>query len=131
MHYSYKKLHPPELVALQDLPPSSPLEAFQSELTLQQGPRDRHPKASLAIFTMISTLLLLLTAFSLVRAGLLDFAKRQATTASTTSTEVPQYFQTTPEIYAGENNPMSDSIGVRADLTCNRTHCDWKSTLLG
>ncbi len=105
MDYNYRKLEAPEHVALQDFPQPSPVEDTRPEELSKQSIRERNPKASAAIFTMIASVLLLLTAFSVVRAGLLDFGKRQATTASSTSSKVPQYFQTTPELFAGEVSP--------------------------
>ncbi|KAL8724074.1 MAG: hypothetical protein Q9181_006998, partial [Wetmoreana brouardii] len=48
---------------------------------------------------MLSYLLLFLPLISFGRAAYLD--KKQASTEGGTSTTVPQYFQTTPEIYAG------------------------------
>lgn len=130
MGYTYKKLDAPEDVALHELSQSSPEEDLKPEKSSKKTALQRHPKASVAVFTMIATLLLLIAAFTVVRAGLLDFVKRQATTAGSTSSEVPQYFQTTPELFAGNlTSPRDQSKQEQTDM--HRTYRDWQSTFSG
>lgn len=128
--YMYKKLEAPDHVALQDLPRTYPVEDINTEDSSKQSIRERNPTAFLAIFTMFATLILLLTAVSVARAGLLDFGKRQATTASSTYSEVPQYFQTTPEIFAGKMvlprlQQARELIDIGQDLLRLAEHLSW------
>ena len=100
MGYSYKKLQGPDNVQLQDLPqPSSP-DTAREEPPLPQNFFHRNPKKTSWAVKMLIAFLVLLSALSLTRAAILE--KKQATsTASASTTRVPQYFQTTPEIFTG------------------------------
>ena len=101
LSYSYKKLHPAEEIALQDVPQKAAKEDIDLDPLPVPNPSTKRPRTRTIIFTMIAFVLVLLTTLSLARAAW--FERRQATTtSSTTSTEVPQYFQTSPEIFAGE-----------------------------
>ena len=101
LSYSYKKLHPAEEVALQDVPQQAAKEDIDLDPLPVPTPSTKRPRTRTIIFIMIAFVLILLTTLSLARAAW--YERRQATTtASTTSTEVPQYFQTSPEIFAGE-----------------------------
>ena len=55
---------------------------------------------------MIVACLVLLSAFSLTRAAILE-KKQAASTASSSTTKVPQVFQTTPELFTGMLNYAS------------------------
>ena len=102
MGYSYKKLHSPQHVQLQDLPlPSSPGTA-REEPPLPQRFNffHRNPKITSWAIKMLVACLVLLSALSLTRAAILE-KKQAASTANSSTTRVPQYFQTTPEIFAG------------------------------
>ena len=101
LSYSYKKLHPAEEIALQDLPQQFAREDINPDpLPVPSAPK-RQPESRTIVFVMIALGLVVLTTLSLARAAW--FERRQATTTpSTTSSEVPQYFQTSPEIFAGE-----------------------------
>ena len=100
--YSYKKLlHSAEEIALQDLPQQPATEAINPDPLPLPGASQRQSRTRTIAFIMIASVLVLLTTLSLAHA--VWFGRRAATTTpSTTSTEVPQYFQTTPEIFAGE-----------------------------
>lgn len=98
--YSYKKLQDPEDVQLQDLPLSSAREIAREELPLPQNIFERNPKATSWAIKMFIASLVLLSAFSLTRAAVLE-KKQAASTASSSTTTVPQYFQTTPELFPG------------------------------
>jgi hypothetical protein len=54
------------------------------------------------IFIMLTFTLLFVSGFTAVNGGLLNRQAASSTTASTASTTVPNYFQTSPELYAGE-----------------------------
>ena len=103
MGYSYKKLQGPENVQLQDLqhlPLSSATEAAREELPSSQNFFNRNPKTISWAIKMLIASLALLSALSLTRAIVLE--KRQAaSTASSSTTTVPQVFQTTPELFTG------------------------------
>ena len=102
LSYSYKKLHPAEGIALQDLPQQQAREDIDPDPLPVPSPSKRLPNPRTVVFIMIALILVLLTTLSLARAAW--FERRQATTTpSTTSSEVPQYFQTSPEIFAGES----------------------------
>lgn len=102
--YNYKKLHSAEEVALQDLPQQPATEAINLDPLPVPSASKRQSRTRTIVFTMIASVLVLLTTLSLARAAW--FERRAATTtASTTSSEVPQYFQTSPEIFAGEALP--------------------------
>lgn len=96
--YSYKKLQDPDDVQLQDLPLPSIRETAGEELPLPQNIFQRNPKTTSWAIKMFIASLVLLSALSLTRAAVLE-KKQAASTASTTT--VPQYFQTTPELFPG------------------------------
>ncbi len=99
--YSYKKLHTAEEIALQDLPQQAATEDIEPDPLPLPSASKRQPRTRTIVFIMIAFVLVLLATLSLARAAW--FERRQATTTpSTTSSEVPQYFQTSPEIFAGE-----------------------------
>lgn len=99
--YSYKKLHSAEEIALQDLPEQPVTEATDPDPLPVPITSKRQSRTRTIVFIMIAFVLVLLTTLSLAHAAW--FGRRAATiTPTTTSSEVPQYFQTTPEIYAGE-----------------------------
>ena len=99
--YSYKKLHPAEEIALQVLPQQPAGEDIDPDPLPVPSASKSRPRTRIIVFMMIAFVLVLLTTLSLARAAW--FERRQATTTpSTTSNEVPQYFQTSPEIFAGE-----------------------------
>ena len=101
LSYSYKKLHPAEEITLQDAPQQVAKEDIGLDPLSLPSPSTKRPRTRTIIFTMIAFVLVLLTTLSLARAAW--FERRQATTTpSTPSTEVPQYFQTSPEIFAGK-----------------------------
>ena len=123
--YTYKKLDSPEGVTLEDLtqPPSTWTEDSKAEPLPNQSTSRRHSTIQTVIFTMVSSVLLLVATLSLVRAAW--FEKRATTTASSSSTTtVPQYFQTTPEIFAGK------LLYTQTDLESStnrdpRSNCHW------
>ena len=128
--WSYKRLDAPQDVALNELPPSPSVEDTPVEDLAKQPFHQRRPIAWIASVTMITALILLLTIFAVAHAGLLDFGKRQATSTSI-STEVPQYFQTTPEIYAGRlPTPSVRNLPLEADILY-RAYGNWACALLG
>ena len=100
--YSYKKLQDGEHVQLQDLPlPSSPDSARAEHPSPQYlNIFHRNPKTTSWAIKMLVACLVLLSALSLTRAAILE-KKQAASTASSSTTGVPQYFQTTPEIFTG------------------------------
>ena len=116
MGYSYKKLQGPDNVQLQDLlPQSSSPDTAREQPPLPQNFNffHRNPKATSWAVKMLIACLVLLSALSLTRAAILE--KKQATsTASASTTKVPQYFQTTPEIFTGmfETPPIQASHQV-------------------
>ena len=99
--YSYKKLAQPlESIGLKDLS-ADPAEEQLPDPSPPPSLFGRHPKSTSLAVKMLVALLVSLSVFSLVHAVILD--KRQATaTPSTSNSNVPQYFQTTPEIFAGK-----------------------------
>ena len=100
--YSYKKLHSADEIALQDLPQQPATEAIDLDPLPVPSASKRRSRTRTIVFIMIASVLVLLTTLSLARAAW--FERRAATTtASTTSSGVPQYFQTSPEIFAGEH----------------------------
>ena len=110
MAYSYKKLQGPEHVQLHDLqPPDSAPSPAGEELPLYQKQNffHRNPKTTSWAVMMIIACLVLLSAFSLTRAAILE-KKQAASTASSSTTKVPQVFQTTPELFTG----MLNSAGL-------------------
>ena len=98
--YSYKKLQDPQDVQLYDLPLSSAPATTREELPLPRNIFHRNPRATSWAIKMFIASLVLLSAFSLTRAVVLE-KKQAASTASSTTTPVPQYFQTVPELYPG------------------------------
>lgn len=100
MGYSYKKLQGPDDVQLQDLPLPPATETAREELPLPQNFFHRHPKTTSWAIKMLIASLVLLSALSLTRAAVLE-KKQAASTASSSTTRVPQVFQTTPELFAG------------------------------
>ena len=111
MGYSYKKLQGPDNVQqqqqLQDLlpQPSSP-DTVREEPPLPQNffhPNPPKTTTSWAVKMLIASLVLL-SALSFTRAAILE-KKQAASTASASTTRVPQYFQTTPEIFTGMLQP--------------------------
>lgn len=100
MGYSYKKLQGPEHFQLQNLSLFSVTETAREELPLPHNIFQRNPKKTSWAIKMFIASLVLLSALSLTRAAVLE--KRQAaSTASSSTTAVPQYFQTTPELFTG------------------------------
>ena len=121
MGYSYKKLQGPDNVQLQDLPqPSSPDTAREEEPPLPQNFFHRNPKATSWAVKMLVACLVLLSALSLTRAAILE-KKQAASTASASTTRVPQYFQTTPEIFTGMLEPP---------IQLNHQVANWQKVLL-
>ena len=112
MAYSYKKLQGPEDVQLQDLQDLQPLPSAKDpageEPPLSQNPNffHRNPKTTFWAVMMIIACLVLLSALSLTRAAILE-KKQAASTASSSTSKVPQLFQTTPEIFTGMLNSAS------------------------
>ena len=101
LSYSYKKLHPAEEIVLQDLPQQPAREDIDPDPLPVPSASKRQPTTRTIVFIMIALILVVLMTLSLARAAW--FERRQATaTPSTTSSEVPQYFQTSPEIFAGQ-----------------------------
>ena len=102
MDYSYKKLQGPEDVQLQDLPlPSSPGTAGEEPpIPPRHDLFHRNPKITPWAIKMLIAFLVLLSALSLTHAIVLE-KKQAAYTASSSTTRVPQYFQTTPELFTG------------------------------
>ena len=102
MGYSYKKLQGPDHVQLQDLSQSSAIDAAREELSSPQNQNffDRNPKATSWAIKMLIASLVLLSALSLTRAVVLE-KKQAASSATSSTTKVPQLFQTTPELFTG------------------------------
>ena len=100
MGYSYKKLQGPDQIQLQNLP-SSP-DTVREELPSSQDLNlfRRNPKITFWATIMLIASLVLLSALSLTRAAVLE-KKQAASTASSSTTKVPQLFQTTPELFTG------------------------------
>lgn len=101
--YSYKKLQDGEHVELQDLPPlpSSPGTARADHSAPQYlNIFDRNPRITSWAVKMLVACLVLVSALSFSRAAILE-KKQAASTASSSTTRVPQYFQTTPELFTG------------------------------
>ncbi len=100
--YSYKKLQGPEQVQLQDLPlPASPHSVREES----PSPRNlnffhRNPRITSWAIKMLIASLVLLSALSLTRAVVLE-KKQAASSATSSTTKVPQVFQTTPELFTG------------------------------
>ena len=105
MGYSYKKLQGPDNVQLQDLSPPLPLpsspDTAREEPPLPQNFFHSNPRTTSWAVKMLIASLILLSALSLTRAAILE-KKQAASTASASTTRVPQYFQTTPEIFTGK-----------------------------
>ena len=102
-HYNYKKLHDPnEQLELDPLPSNPADKASQDPLSAeelhQRGFFARYSRNPFAIMALISALFLTVAIIGLVRSAVLE--PRATDTAS--STNVPQYFQTTPELFAGK-----------------------------
>ena len=111
MGYSYKKLQSPQYVQLQDLPlPSSPGTTREEPPPLPPSFNffHRNPRITSWAIKMLVACLVLLSALSLTRAAILE-KKQAASTANSSTTRVPQYFQTTPEIFAGLFNSPEPS----------------------
>lgn len=100
--YSYKKLHSADEIALQDLALQSAPEAIDPDPLPIPSASTRPSRNRIIVFMMIAFVLVLLTTLSLAHAAWFD-RRAATTTPSTTSSEVPQYFQTSPEIFAGES----------------------------
>ena len=100
--YSYKKLQDGEHVQLHDLPlPSSPDTAREEPHSPQYlNFFHRNPKITSWAIKMLVASLVLLSALSLTRAAILE-KKQAASTATSSTTRVPQIFQTTPELFTG------------------------------
>ena len=110
MGYSYKKLQGPDNVQLQDLPqsssPDTSPDTAREEPPLPQNSFHPNPKTISLAVKMLVACLVLLSALSLTRAAILE-KKQAASTASASTTRVPQVFQTTPEIFTGMLKPSS------------------------
>ena len=102
MAYSYKKLQGPDQVQLQDLPPPSSPASVREELPSSRNLNlfQRNPKRTFWAVIMLFATLVLLSVLSLTRAAILE-KKQAASTASTSTTKVPQLFQTSPELFTG------------------------------
>ena len=103
MGYSYKKLQGPDDVQLQDLqhpPLSSATDTAREERPSPHTIFDRNPRTTSWAVKMLIVSLVLLSALSLTRAAVLE-KKQAASTASSSTTKVPQVFQTTPELFTG------------------------------
>lgn len=104
MGYSYKKLHLPqddlELHGIPSKPVDSVAEGQLSptELPSQRLPTKPFGGRTTIIAVIMAGLLLMLAIVGLVRSAVLE---PRATSTATTA-DVPQYFQTTPELFAGE-----------------------------
>ncbi len=104
MGYSYKKLQGPEQVQLQDLPLPASREESPSPRSLNLF--HRNPNITSWAIKMLIASLVLLSALSLTRAVVLE-KKHAASTATSSTTKVPQVFQTTPELFTGMlNSPV-------------------------
>ena len=103
MHYTYKKLDSPH-EELELHPPSAklPHPPIQERLGPEELPHQtvfaRNPKITKVIASIMFGGLLLLAIVGLAQSAV--FEKRATSTSSTTN--VPQYFQTTPELFAGK-----------------------------
>lgn len=102
MAYGYKKLQgpTPNHVQLQDLPLPSVTDTAREEFPSPQNFFHRNPKTTSWLIKMFIVFLVLLSALSLTRAAVLE-KKQAASTASSSTTHVPQVFQTTPELFTG------------------------------
>ena len=103
MGYTYKKLPGPDSVQLQDredLPLPSGIDTAREELPRPQDFFHRNPRTTSWLIKMFIAFLILLSALSLTRAAYLE-KKQAASVASSSVTEVPQIFQTTPELFTG------------------------------
>jgi hypothetical protein len=104
MGYEYHKLDTPpnEELELHEVPqkPSDP--ATNEKLGTKGVPSKtllaRHPTLTRAIAAIMFGLLIVVAAVGVVNSAIVG---KRATSTSSSSTAVPQYFQTTPEIYAG------------------------------
>jgi len=101
--YSYKKLDPSqEELELHQFPSKSPNPSTGQQLgpeeLLYQTSFLRRLGRTKAIALIMSALLLILAIAGVVRSAVLE--PRDTSSASTT--HVPQYFQTTPELFAGK-----------------------------
>ena len=109
MGYSYKKLDAPEEeLELHHLSSKSPTLSTGDQISAEERPHRsfilrnlRNPRVIAA--TMLS-LALALVAIGLVRSAVLE------PRATANATNVPQYFQTTPELFAG-NHQFLDRKG--------------------
>ncbi len=112
MGYEYHKLDTPseDELELQHLTPIPSDPATEEEL----GPKTithklhpyKHPIRTRVFVVIMYVLLmsLLAGAVAVVRSAVVE---KPATSTSSSSTQVPQYFQTTPEIYAGTHSFQS------------------------
>lgn len=105
--YEYHKLDTTteEELELQDVPqrPSNPAtkEEPGPERIPYKNQLARNPRLTRAIAASMFGLLIILAAVGVVRSAVVE---KRATSTSSSSTQVPQYFQTTPEIYAGTHS---------------------------
>lgn len=103
MWATYQKLKLPELsqsiIPLQYLPVKSVEEDSVPEAT-PAGRVNSHKTRCLTVTMLLSLTIALLGILALTRAAYLE-RKQASPTASGSTSDVPQYFQTTPEIYAG------------------------------
>lgn len=105
MGYNYKKLDTPDkelelhdVSQEQTLPTIEEDEAREEKSPLRNFLED-YPRTTTRSTLIMMGLLILLATIGVASAGFLN--RRSTSTASSTSIDVPQYFQTTPELYAG------------------------------
>lgn len=102
MAYTYKKLDSPdEELELQELPQASSKEedTTREERPPYKSVLERNPRKTAIIAGVMFGLLLTLAVVGVVQAAILG--KRETSTISSSTTDEPQYFQTTPELFAG------------------------------
>jgi len=117
MGYEYQKLETPEEeLELQELPRESINPAIKKELGPEEIPYKnqlaRNPKLTRAIAATMFGLLITLAVVGVAHSAYVD---KRATSTSSSSTEVPQYFQTTPELYLGASLYLLSQIVSVAD----------------
>lgn len=104
MGYEYQKLDDPEEeeLELQELPQRPIDPATKEELGPEEIPYknqlSRNPTLTRAIAATMFSILTILAVAGVVHSARLG---KRATLATTSTTEVPQYFQTTPELFPG------------------------------
>lgn len=82
-------------------------------------------------FTMFLGVVVVLLTINLGRTAYLEQRQATATVKSDTS-KVPDYFQTSPELFAGERpySIISKCFSKLIPTVCSRSHCHWTSSLL-